>query len=92
MLIFDKKITVTAADLKLDIFRKLDSLDNAKLKQLYGEFINIINREDSIEEWEYLTEDQQVGILEAEEQYTNGKFKPNDKVMSKLRKLVLKNG
>ena len=83
---------MTAADLKLDIFRKLDSLDNTKLKHLYGEFINIINKEDSIEEWEYLTKDQQLGILEAEEQYKNGKFKPNDKVMSKLRKMLLKNG
>lgn len=82
---------MSTADLKLDIFRKLDSLDNTKIKHLYGEFLNLINQTESIEDWEYLSDEQKNGIIEAESEYMKGKFVSNDLVMNKLKLIISKN-
>jgi hypothetical protein len=81
---------MNASDLKLDLIKKLDALDNQKFKQLYGEFVNIINQEESIEDWDKLSENQQIGLKEAEKQYKSGKFKSNEFVMNSLRTILVK--
>lgn len=81
---------MTASDLKLDIIKKLDALDNQKIKQVYGQLVNIINQEDSIEDWDQLSEEQQLGLLEAENQYKSGNFKSNEIVMNTLKKILVK--
>lgn len=81
---------MTASDLKLDIIKKLDAMDNQKIKHVYGELLNIINQEDSIEDWNNLSDEQQLGLKEAENQYKSGKFKSNEIVMNTLRKLLVK--
>lgn len=50
------------ADLKLNLFRQIDKLDQDKLKEVYGVLLNYINNQDNTEEWDELTKEQQKGI------------------------------
>lgn len=34
---------MNAAEIKLDLFRRLDKLDNSRLEKVYSEIINLIN-------------------------------------------------
>ena len=80
---------MTVSDLKLEIFRQVDSLDKSHLEELYGVFINYINGKKDISEWEKLSEEQKQGILDSIEEIDNGKGIPHEKVMAKIRKKYL---
>jgi hypothetical protein len=77
---------MTISDLKLKIFRQIDSLERNRLEELYGVLINFINEKKDIGDWEKLTEEQKQGIFDAIEEIELGKGIPNEKVMSKIRK------
>ena len=77
---------MTASDLKLKIFRQIDSLERNRLEELYGVIINFINEKKDIDDWERLTEEQKQGIVDAIEEIEMGKGIPNEKVMSKIRR------
>ncbi len=47
-----------AAELKLKLFRQIDSLEKGKLQELYGLFNNFINSKKEISDWQDLTEEQ----------------------------------
>ena len=80
---------MTASDLKLKIFRQIDSLERNRLEELYGVIINFINEKKDIDDWERLTEEQKQGIVDAIEEIEMGKGIPNEKVMSKIRRKYL---
>jgi hypothetical protein len=77
---------MTVSDLKLKIFRHIDSLEKNRLEELYGVLLNYINEKKDISDWERLTEEQKQGIFDAIEEIELGKGIPNEKVMSKIRK------
>jgi hypothetical protein len=76
---------MTPSELKLDLFRKLDSLDNVKVRKLYGTLLNLFSENETYEEWESLSNLDQQKILDAENQYFHGKYKKHSEVMSKIQ-------
>jgi hypothetical protein len=77
---------MTVSDLKLKIFRQIDSLEKNRLEELYGVLINYLNGQQDISDWDKLTEEQKQGIFNAIEEIELGKGIPNEKVMAKIRK------
>ncbi len=77
---------MNTSDLKLKIFRQVDSLENTRLQDLYGILTNFINGHKDISDWDSLTDDQKQGIDAAIEEIDAGKGISNDKVISKYRK------
>ncbi len=77
---------MTVSDLKLKIFRQIDSLKRNRLEELYGVLLNFLNEKKDISDWERLTEEQKQGIFDAIEEIDLGKGIPNEKVMTKIRK------
>jgi hypothetical protein len=77
---------MTASDLKLKIFRQIDSLEKNRLEELYGVLINYINEKKDISDWDKLTEEQKQGIFDAIEEIDLGKGISNEKVMSKIHR------
>jgi hypothetical protein len=77
---------MTTSDLKLKIFRQIDSLEKSRLEELYGVFANFINGKKDIGDWDKLTEEQKQGIINAIGEIDSGKGIPHEKVMAKMRK------
>ena len=77
---------MTASELKLKIFRQVDSLEKSRLEELYGVFLNYINGQKDLEDWTKLTTEQQQGIIEAVEEIESGKGIPHETVMTNIRR------
>ena len=77
---------MTIADLKLKIFRYVDSLERSRLEELYGVLINYLNGQKDIGDWEELTEEQKQGIMNAIDEIDSGKGITHQKVIAKMRK------
>lgn len=77
---------MTASDLKLKIFRQIDSLEGKRLEELYGILLNFINEKKEVSDWETMTDEQKQGIIDAIEEIESGKGISNDMVMNKIRK------
>ncbi len=73
------------ADLKIEIFRQVDSLDSSKLQEFYGMMLNFINSEKEIDEWIGVAEDEKKGIEAAIDELESGKGIPHSQVMTKFR-------
>jgi hypothetical protein len=80
---------MNAAELKLEIFKTLNSLDNNKIKEFYGLVLNFVNGQNDIEEWHSLSEDQRQGLLAAEEQIKKGNGIAHLKIVDKYNKKLL---
>lgn len=77
---------MTVADLKLKIFREVDSLEKSRLEELYGVIRNFLNGQKEIGDWDKLTEEQKQGILEAIDEIDTRKGIPHETVKAKMRK------
>jgi hypothetical protein len=77
---------MTTSDLKLKVFRQIDSLEKSRLEELYGVLANFINGKNDIEDWDKLTEERRQGIINAIGEIDSGKGIPHEKVMTKMRK------
>ncbi|MBN1340245.1 MAG: hypothetical protein JXA03_13025 [Bacteroidales bacterium] len=77
---------MTVSDLKLKIFRKIDSLEKNRLEELYGLSVNYINGHKDLRDWERLTEEQKNGIIDSIEEIDSGRGVPHEQVMSKIHK------
>jgi hypothetical protein len=77
---------MTVSDLKLRIFRQIDSLEKNKLEEFYGLLMNYVNGQKDISDWDKLTSNQKKGILDAIDEVDSGKGIPNKTVLSKFRK------
>jgi hypothetical protein len=77
---------MTVSDLKLKIFRQIDTLEKSKLEEIYGVLINYINGQKDISEWEKLSVDQKHGIIDAIDEIEAGKGIPNNVIIDKFRK------
>jgi O6-methylguanine-DNA--protein-cysteine methyltransferase len=83
---FEKKVKMTAAELKLKIFRQVDSLEESRLEELYGVFLNYINGQKDLEDWTKLTTEQQQGIIDAIEEIESGKGISHETVLTNIRR------
>jgi hypothetical protein len=76
---------MTTSDIKLRLFRQIDSLEKSKLEELYGVVVNFINGQKELTDWDTLTESQQSGIIDALEEIEEGKGISHQDVVSKYR-------
>jgi hypothetical protein len=76
---------MTVAELKLKIFRQVDSLEKSRLEELYGVMLNYINGKKDIDDWTKLTTEQKQGIIDAIEEIESGKGIPHETVMRNIR-------
>ena len=76
---------MTVSDLKLKIFRQIDSLEKDRLEEFYGVLVNFVNAKRDFDDWEKLTEEQKQGITDAIEEIDSGKGIAHEKVMENIR-------
>lgn len=79
---------MTTAEIKLDLFRKLNSLKGTRLEEAYGVLINFINSKNENPEWDLLPPIQQEAILKGINQLNNGEGKEHKNVMNTIRKNI----
>jgi hypothetical protein len=77
---------MTVSDLKLRIFREIDSLEKNRLEEFYGLLMNYINGQKDISDWDKLSANQKKGILDAIDEIDSGKGISNKAVLDKFRK------
>jgi hypothetical protein len=77
---------MNTSDLKLKIFRQVDSLEKSRIEELYGVFLNYINGLKGINDWDKLSDNQKLGITNAIKEIDSGKGIPHEKVIAKYRK------
>ena len=76
---------MTTSDIKLRLFRQIDSLEKSKLEELYGVVVNFMNGQKELTDWDTLTESQKSGIIDALEEIEEGKGISHQDVVSKYR-------
>lgn len=74
-------------ELKLDLFRKIDSLDKSKVKEVYGLLVNLINSKFEDSEYDELTADEKEKLKAGINSLEMGEAISHNKVMEKYRKL-----
>lgn len=77
---------MNTAEIKIDLFRKIDSLKGKRLEEAYGMLLNYINGKSEIDEWQNLTDEQQTAILRGVEQLDKGQGRSHGEVMTDFRK------
>ncbi|HKJ80980.1 MAG TPA: hypothetical protein VJ954_03070 [Ignavibacteriaceae bacterium] len=77
---------MTVSDLKLKIFRQIDSLEKNRLEEFYGLMQNYLNSKKDLSDWAKLSEGQKKGIFDAIDEIESGKGKPSEAVIDKFRK------
>ncbi len=77
---------MTVSDLKLKIFRQIDSLEKNRLEEFYGLMMNYLNSNKDITDWEKLSEAQKKGLFDAIDEIESGKGKSNKAVLDKFHK------
>lgn len=77
---------MTVSDLKLKIFRQIDSLEKNRLEEFYGLLLNYINGKLDISDWDRLTLAQKQGLMDAIDQLDSDKGIPHNNVIDKVRK------
>ena len=80
---------MNAAEIKLDLFRNLDSLKGSRLEEAYGMLLNYINGKSDIDEWKSLTPEQQEAIKLGVEQLERGEGRNHRDVISNARNKYL---
>jgi hypothetical protein len=75
-----------SAELKLKLFREIDTLDKSELEQFYGLFVNFINKENDTEEWNSLSKSQQNGLIDAIEEMNSSEGIDHKTIMDKYKK------
>jgi hypothetical protein len=81
-----KLLIMTTSELKLQLFRKIDSLEKSKLEEVYGVVTNYLNGQKDISDWDKLSDNQRHGILQAIDEIAEGKGIQNKVVLDKFRK------
>ena len=72
-------------EIKLAIFREVDSLDGSKLKELYSLLQDFMNRQRTEAEWNNLSEAQKEGIEAALQQLNDGEAIYHTSVIGQAR-------
>lgn len=76
---------MSTEELKLRLFRQVDTLGRFKLKEFYGVMLNYLNSTKDTADWIGISEIGQKGIEEAILQIHKGKGISNEQVMAKAK-------
>lgn len=76
---------MNTAEIKIELFRKLDSLKDNRLEEAYGVLLNFINSRNEIDEWQNLSTEQQDAIQLGIEQLDKGEGRQHKDVISDFR-------
>ena len=76
---------MNVSELKLKMFREVDSLEKSKLKELYGVVLNFVNSKKDVDEWIGLTGDEIRQIEDAIKEIDSGKGIPHGDLMIKYK-------
>jgi len=76
---------MSTAELKLDIFRRLDTLDDNLFQEIYGYVMNYISGIKSFKESVTISEEEQMAIEEGYTQIRQGKGILHNEIMEKYR-------
>ena len=80
---------MNTAEMKIEIFKKLDSLKGNRLEEAYGILLNFINRNADLDDWGSLTSEQQDAIKFGVYQLDKEEGRSHNDVMSDIRKRFL---
>ncbi len=80
---------MTVSNLKLKLFRQIDSLEKNRLGELFGVLLDFFNGEKDVDDREKLTEEQKKGLFDAVEEIESGKGIPHEAIISKVRRKYL---
>ena len=80
---------MNTAEIKIDLFRKIDSLKGRNLQEAYGLLLNYISGNYALDEWKNLTIEQQNAIHEGIKELDNGEGRNHSIVISDFRKRYL---
>jgi hypothetical protein len=76
---------MTTSDLKLKIFRQIDSLEKKRLEELYGVLVNFVNSKKDVKDWDNLSEEQKQGVFDAINEIDSGKGISNEQVLAMIK-------
>ena len=76
---------MNTAEIKIELFRKLDSLKENRLEEAYGVLLNFINSRNEIDEWQNLSLEQQNAIQLGIDKLNKGEGRQHKDVMSDFR-------
>ena len=77
---------MNSSDIKIDLFRKIDMLEDDELERIHGELMNILNGIIDSTHWKSLSQAQQNGLYQAAESLKAGMGMVHEEVMEKYRK------
>ena len=77
---------MNTSELKLRIFREIDSLEQGKLQEVYGYIQNILRGDKDLSDWENLSALQKEGSKNAINDLDKGNAIVHEDVISKYRK------
>ena len=78
-------ITMNIAELKLDLFRKIDSLDKSKLEEAYGVMLNFLSSKEDSKEWDNFTKTQKDAIILGINELDSNLGRKNEDVLKTYR-------
>ncbi len=78
---------MSSAELKVDIFRKIDKMDEKYLNKIYAYINQLVDKKNLSEEWEELSDLQKKALLDAVNSAKEGNTVPHEKVISKCKNL-----
>ena len=76
---------MNTAEIKLKIFRQIDSVEPSKLEEIYGLILNYINSKKETNEWIGISKEEIKQIETALYELESGKGIPNAMVMEKYQ-------
>jgi predicted transcriptional regulator len=80
------------AEIKFDLHNKIDNVASKQLKEIYGLVINYLNSNNTVEEWDALTETQKNKIMQGLDQADGGLCTPAKEVLKRAREKYGLNG
>ncbi len=76
---------MNSADIKVDLFRKLDALKGKSLKEAYGLLLNYINSHQDPGDWNDLSDEQIDALNLGLSQLDRGEGKSHEDIITKFR-------
>ncbi len=74
------------SELKVQILKEVESLDELQLEELYAFLHNFLSKEKSTDDWLNLSDSQRNGLKKAIESIDQGESVVNEEVLTKYRK------
>lgn len=76
---------MSTAELKLKLFREIDTLEESKLEQVYGILLDFINNESNTEEWHSLSKTKQKGLIDAIDEMNSSEGIDHKSILDKYK-------